>query len=372
MGDQREFRERNPVRRSGRSFARSGWVTAIVIAVLLLGFGVAWNLHQRARFHQLTAPVIPPTTSAPTPGGQEAILLSRVALLSGSEPEFVSATVLPGVGMQLLQVIAGAPDGTQQNLLAAPPVSDVARMPKNQVTSAPFHVRVSTRHLQDPRSGEDLINLAAAGDTQNQTLMDGGLATGTYTGHGDVADVKATVEVTLSGREIDLTVRAASTANQNRFVSFEWNPRFAVPPGSAAPLRLFIPSRTALQDGSPRSIAGTRFDFSAANGTEVGQEAFDVRYLALTHEFLGDATDVRMQTNPRHTVQIRGLGQSLRSLRARYDPGTHVLQLSISNMDPLADLAQRDQTLRPGQTLTWHLRLELLAPTAASAGDDGR
>lgn len=361
-----------PRERRSRAFGRSGWATAVVIALLLLSFGLVWHAHQRAKFHELTTPIIPQTTSAPTPGGQEAMLLSRVALVNDSEPEFVSATVLPGIGMQLLQAAVAVPDGPMQNLFASLPLSETTRVSPLSVNSAPFHVRVSTHHLQDKGNADDLIGLAPASKAQNQTLVDGGQASGTFQGTGAKADISATVEVTLSGRQIDLVARATNHSDQPRFVSFEWCPRFAAPDDDLNHLGLSVPSRSVLGANGEAVTDGTLNGYSTENGRAVGTSAIDLRFTRLGREILSDGTYIRLQNGDRYYMRVVGTGDTLRSVHARSDPATKSLLLNLSSMDMAADPAERDQTLRPGQTVQWRLRMEVLPVKTSQAPENTR
>ncbi|MBE7181603.1 MAG: hypothetical protein INR71_10420 [Terriglobus roseus] len=294
------------------------------------------------------------------PGGQEAILLSRVALVDDSEPEFVSTTVLPGVGMQVLQTTVAVPDQNPRDLLVSVPLSDAARMPPESISSGPFHLRVSNRSLQEKGAGEDLIGTTPASDAQNQTLVDGGQATGTFTGTGSKAGVTATIEVTLSGRQIDLVARATNKSEESRFVAFEWNPRFAAPDGDLNQLGFSVPSQdTAGATGKQRS-SGPGGQFLSATVRPVGNQPFDFTFSHLDHEFLSDGTYLQLQNGKRFLLRIIGLGDALRSVRARNDAATHSLLLNLSSLDTAPEAEQHDQTLRPGQTVQWHLRMEVL------------
>lgn len=357
-------------RERSRAFGRSGWSTAVVIAVLLLTFGVLWRAHQRARFHRLTTPIIPQTTSVPMPGGQEAMLLSRVALVNNAEPEFTSATVLPGIGMQLLQATVAVPDQATQDLLASVSLSDASRIPVTGVNSALFHLRVSPRHLQDKSTGDDLIGFVPASDTHNQTLVDGGQASGSFQGTGTKAGVSGTIEVTLSGRQIDILAQGINSTHENRFVTFEWCPRFAAPDGDLNRLGLFVPLRT--RAGAANTNGAGPADFSTGDGRPVGTVPFDLRFANLDREFLGEGGHIRLNEAGRYLLRIKGMGNALRSVHVQNDPGTHSLLLGFSSGDPSADAEDRDQMLKPGQTLQWHLRLEVMPLKTAQTPDSFR
>src|SRR5205807_3463584 len=56
------------------------------------------------------------------PGGQDAIVLTRSRMIGDSSPEFTSVTMLPGRGMNVLQITAFVPGKGEINLLASPTV----------------------------------------------------------------------------------------------------------------------------------------------------------------------------------------------------------------------------------------------------------
>ena len=263
--------------------------------------------------------------------------------------------------MQILQASVAVPDQSTQDLLVSLPVSDASRVPRESVNSGPFHLRVSTRHLQDRSTGDDLVGFASATDAQNQTLVDGGQASGTFQANAGDAGISATVEVTLSGRQIDMIARATNSSRDSRFVAFEWCPRFAAPQGDLNHLVLFVPSRvTPGANGETASTGVLAERFTADAGHPVGTQPFDLGFTRMGREFLSDGTYLRLQNGDRFYLRLIGLGDTLRSVRVQNDPATHSLLLSLSSLDPAAETEQRDQVLRPGQTMQWHLRMEVL------------
>lgn len=97
--------------RMWRAAVRSaGALTMIVVALLLLGSAFAWREHKKGHFALLRAELhrstLPRAAAAPQPGGQDAILLERPSIGGGAMPEFLSATVLPGRVMNVLQITA--------------------------------------------------------------------------------------------------------------------------------------------------------------------------------------------------------------------------------------------------------------------------
>jgi len=75
------------------------------------------------------APAPQPTTPAAIQiGGEDVVTLARKATNSGSKPEFLSVTLLPGRGMNMLQVTAAVPGKGEIPLLRSPSVQDAAKL----------------------------------------------------------------------------------------------------------------------------------------------------------------------------------------------------------------------------------------------------
>ena len=95
-----------------RGLRRSPALPIIAILLVVVGPIVAWKLHRLGRFgalkreikgdNEVQVPV------GPRPGGLDPIVLKRADTTSGT-PEFRSATLLPGLGMEVLQITAFIP-----------------------------------------------------------------------------------------------------------------------------------------------------------------------------------------------------------------------------------------------------------------------
>jgi hypothetical protein len=69
-----------------------------------------------------------PTDAQPMQiNGQPIIILKRAASSNGAKPEFLSATILPGRGMNLLQITANLPGKGEIEVLATPSLDEVAK-----------------------------------------------------------------------------------------------------------------------------------------------------------------------------------------------------------------------------------------------------
>ena len=97
---------------------------------LVIIFPLGWAAHTRGRFSliksHLRERISPPEPEPPRPGGQDALVLQRPLIEGGAMPEFVSATLLPGRGMNVLQITAYIPGKGEIPLLSAPGLAQAA------------------------------------------------------------------------------------------------------------------------------------------------------------------------------------------------------------------------------------------------------
>jgi aldose 1-epimerase len=111
---------------------RSGLLTMIVLTAALLGVAFGWRAHTQGRFAQLKSELKSKTLVTPAavvrPGGQDAVVLQRSQIAVGTAPEFLSATLLPGRGMNVLQITAYLPGKGEVQLLASPSLDEAGKM----------------------------------------------------------------------------------------------------------------------------------------------------------------------------------------------------------------------------------------------------
>jgi aldose 1-epimerase len=108
---------------------RSGMLTVLLLTLLLVGLAFGWRTHRLGQFAQLKRQLRakPKQDITVRPGGQDVIRLQRSQMVGGSGPEFLSATLLPGRGMNMLQITAYLPQKGEVNLLASPPVDEAGQ-----------------------------------------------------------------------------------------------------------------------------------------------------------------------------------------------------------------------------------------------------
>lgn len=113
-----------------KGFRRSPVLPLLVIVLVVVLPILTWKLHRLGRFGQIKREITGETQGqvkvGPRPGGIDPIVLTRNQAAGSNMPEFRSATLLPGLGMDVLQITAFIPSLGEVELLAAPSVKDVA------------------------------------------------------------------------------------------------------------------------------------------------------------------------------------------------------------------------------------------------------
>ncbi len=408
------------------AFVSSGRFTPWLIALLCLGLVIFSWQRGRGNFHRLTTAVLPsdnPSARRTGPGGEDAIRLVRKPTAVSGDPEFLSATFLPGRGMNLLQLTALVPGHGEVPLIMAPPLDEAGNMltgggpdangslgatmggaflvpwagrlaGKPSPTSGVLQTLWLGQRLTFPVSASGtflstrgLLLDRSADSTHTEVTLDGQSVEaiyhpGTFSGNWpSTGSVRITGE--LSGRALDLTVAVQNTGDTPMPVGIGWMPYFNIPSHDRATATLTVPSSTRLEadrnTGVPTgrliSVAGTALDFAGPHGAALGTTAVDDTYVHLTSGALSNA--------PVAELRDTSFGYGLRILpQSANIRGMHVVAPAdkpwvsvgpVTNYDdalgPEWDTSEGSgiTTLQPGDTLTWKVRLELFTFTAGGS-----
>jgi aldose 1-epimerase len=409
----------------GNAHLKDWMRTSIMPALLIflaLALGLAYRELGRGRLARLKAEMHAsdqaPQSTAPRPGGEEPLILSRTPLMGGTLPEFISATLLPGRGMNVLQIRASIPGMGDVDLLASPSLAQAAQamtgsgddlqgkasLDMGAAFEAPWagqmggspspgggHISSFWRgHMIDipeSGSGEDVPvaldgrMLVMSADSQNtSTLPDGAQGESVFTakdfGTNWPSETEVTIAVLLSGRTIELTVTAHNIGNTAEPIGIGWNPRFALPLDSRAQWKLRIPAEeraevTAGPDRLPSGkllpIAGTAFDFTARDGADLRKTALDDTFVGLRHDLMDVGPSVELR-DPAHNYGLRmtALTTTIRAVHvvAPADQPYISIDPRFNYDDPFGHEWSKDQdtgmvVLEPGQSAHWKVRLEL-------------
>jgi aldose 1-epimerase len=401
----------------GRHFSTQGWLTPSLVGLLCVVLLVAAYERGHGNLEKLKTRVNPqpPAEVLPTgPGGQDPIRLSRSATSIGKGIELISATFLPGRGMNVFQVTALIPGHGEVPLLVSPLLASAAGVLNGQDDDAngsasttlggavllPWAQRLSGtstntqgtlstnwngKRLSFPAenpgssmSVEGLLLSRAADTVKSDVLPDGQSViaifhAGDFSGNW-LSTIDVTVEAQLTAHDLDLTVTAQNTGQQPAPFGIGWHPYFAIPSGNRAEALLSVPSQTIMevnkQSGKPTGhmvgIAGKGDDFSKSGGTKLGVTPIGTTYTSLLSGVASGPVAELSDPSYNYRLSVIPLTPDITSMRV-ISPGDKAW-VSIgpnTNLDdpfgPEWDSPENAGmiTLAPGATLRWKVRLEI-------------
>ena len=362
---------------------------ATLLLIVALVAGVSLALRERGRGHlsrlrselKTQQPVEPPPP--PRPGGQEAIVLQRSQMAGSTMPEFLSATLLPGRGMNTLQITAFLPDKGEVELLASPTVEEAAKLlggaPQEGVGAAEgpagaqslelggaielpwagtlaagrsteknavlqtWHTHAFTLPVSSSADGAAvadaglLLGRGAAAVSSN-VMPDGGEAKASYTaGNFDgrwLSKTDVTITVLLSGRAVEIRVAARNTGAEPEPIGIGWRPRFAVLSGDRSQVLLHLPASEHIESrpisGMPSGrllpVVGTPLDFTPHDGVALRSLRLNDTFVHLRPALLdlGPMVELR-DPKSNYGLRITAMTPSIRAVRIESAPGSNVI-----------------------------------------------
>jgi galactose mutarotase-like enzyme len=406
-----------------RRWSSSGYFTPSLIGLVCVILLIAAYESGRGNYHRLREHVIPAAPEpdlATGPGGQQAIILRRSANALSGEPEFLSATFLPGRGMNLLQLTASVPGKGEVPILLAPSLADATRAltgageDANGSVSATLGAAIlapwAGRLIGSPsssastlesvwngeritfppsRPGSTLSTLGLMLDRQadnvnTDTIPDGQAVTAIYHAGSFSGAWPSMMDITvrgeLAGRTLDLTVTEQNTGQVPTPAGIGWHPVFALP-GDRADVRVTIPSitrvevdrRTNLPSGRTISTAGTNADLIRARGTRLDDVGLNDTYTDLLSGLLGDGPIAEIRDpSAGYGLRLIPLTASIKFLRVIAPAGESWISIEPDTNadDPFGrEWVNPDDngmtSLQPGDRLEWHVRLEIFSLSSA-------
>jgi galactose mutarotase-like enzyme len=395
-----------------RGFLRSPALPIVIVVALIVGPGVGYLLHEHAQLHRLRNEIQGEsqnqTPAGPRPGGADPIVLTRPKTPGSTVPEFRSATLLPGLGMSLLQITVELPRRGVVSLLAAPTVEEMAdgthtpkvgqndsrgafEVPwggtlggmlspvgtmraswKGHMLEAPAEV------LQHGVAVGGLLGMEAADSAEAQA--NGAQATATFGGSDfdghwvSKTDVK--VNVAMDAKTMVLTVRAKNAGDQPEPMGIGWHPRFVILSGNRNEVAVRVPSGDQLDIGDPvkglpsgRAIApGAKISRFQGRPAELGAEGIDANVVNLKAGQDGGISEELHDAGADFGVRLTALSTSIQAMRVTSPSGSNYVSMGAQTNydDPLGkEWETGDKTamviLQPGESMEWKVKLEIFA-----------
>ena len=356
-------------------------------------------------------------------GGKEPITLTRLQSENGALPEFTSAVILPGRGMNIFQITAYIPGRGLTALLASPTIEEAAaqlsgtgpdkngdlsfRMggafllpypnrvrgkfnPETQTITTewkghpltlPANENPNTPGLE-PVAMHGLLLDKAMTTVETNTMPDGGVATATYhagdfDGHW-LSQTDVAITIVLSGRALDCIITARNVGSQPEPMAIGWHPYFSIPSRQREQATLRIPSQTRTEvnnykevfpTGRLLSVAGTPYDFSQRGGRALDKIYLDDDYVDLKPGLLDSGPVVELRDPAaNYGLRVMALSPDIKSIQV-FSPPTKdfvAIEPQFNWADPFGKEWKGQDTgmvtLQPGKAVTWKVRLELFSP----------
>jgi len=352
-------------------------------------------------------------------GGEKIVTLTRKPV-STTKPEFTSVSVLPGRGMELLQITANFPGKGEVDVLASPDAATAKQMLDEKDTDFgdlgyrlgsaflfPYPNRIRGKLSADGKTlttewnghpltlpanniGKNpgaerhamhgLILKSRAEDvkvtkTANGEQVTGVIHGGDFGGHWfSKTDLAITIALTADG--VDATVVAKNVGADAEPVSIGWHPYFNLPSGDRTQARIHIPGSMAatvdnydnvFPTGELKPVDGTQFDLRDGNGEALEKNFFDDNWSKL--DWKNGAVTVKViDPAAKYGVAIEGLSPQIKTIQM-YAPPTQKF-VAIEHQFNFADPFGKEWkgmdtgmvTLKPGQSTKWHVRLRVFVP----------
>jgi aldose 1-epimerase len=352
-------------------------------------------------------------------GGVPALTMRRHRTGDGTKPEFLSVTMLPGRGMDVLQITADLPGRCETALLDSPSIEEATRDfggPNDQFGNQAFYMGSAflipfanrmlgdlptadgpvtvkwgktTLHLSPNSVTTDgrhyaihgmLSNEAAAAVSQHVTEDGGTVEASFHCGdfHGRwPSQTDIIIRISLTGDQALLSASTRNVGNESQPMGVGTHPYFRILGGNRAQVRVHVPGATRMlvnnytdvfPTGKVESVAGTPYDPRAPNGVALGNLAFDDQWGDLTRDSSGAATAVLIDPKVHFGVQISALSPQMRAIQV-YSPLNKnfvAIEDQFHRNDPFGPEWNGRPTgmeeLAPGESVAWKQSIRLIIP----------
>jgi galactose mutarotase-like enzyme len=352
-------------------------------------------------------------------GGQKVVTLTRKAV-STTKPEFTSVTVLPGRGMEVLQITANFPGKGNVDVLMPTSLADAKKMldvndddngdlgyrlgsaflvpypnrirgklsADGKTLTTEWHGRSVTLpannsgHLPtaERHAMHGLILKAKTESVEVENVpggqqVSGVIRAGDFGGHW-FSKTLLVITVKLTAEAVDATIEARNVGQEDEPIAIAWHPYFNLPSGDRTQARVSIPASTIAEvdgydnvfpTGKILPVAGTRFDLRGVAGVPLGTNFYDDNWNHL--DWVNKAVTVRiLDVVAKYGVSIEGLSPEIKAIQMYAPPSRPFVAIEhqYNFGDPFGkEWGKTDTgmvTLKPGQTTKWHVRLHVFVP----------
>jgi len=352
-------------------------------------------------------------------GGQKIVTLTRTAE-STTRPELTSVTVLPGRGMEVLQITANFPGKGNVDVLASPDLATAAHTldqednaigAKGYSLGAAFLVPYPNRIRGKLSADGSTITAEWEGHSVTLPANSGGALPGAerHAMHGLILKSKTddvTVKkipggeqvtgvihagdfgghwlsktdlhftITLTAEAVDVSVVAHNVGGESEPIAIAWHPYFNLPSGDRTQARVHVPATMRAEvdnydnvfpTGKLLPVEGTPYDLTAVGGRALEKQFFDDNFSHIQWKD-GAATVEVIDPAAHYGVKIEGLSPSIKAIQVYAPPAKQFV--AVEHQDNFGDPFGKEWgkvdtgmvTLKPGESTKWHVRVKVFVP----------
>lgn len=402
---------------------KSAILVSFCLAFALLSTLHAAPSHARKFATTKAGAMLTAETSSILIGGEPAVTLTRPASKDRTKPSFLQATVLPGNGMNLLQIKAYLPGKGDIDVLNAPDLAGAKELleKENDVFGnksfsmggailLPYPNRIRGKLSADGKTIETMIDgkmmslpanwkgkkpgaevhamhgLIMSAHFQDvrehngpmESTVSAFLHGGNFDGHWP-SKTDVSIRMILKSDALDVIVTAKNVGNERLPMAVSFHPYFQFPSGDRAQARLHLPAdeRVLVNNyddvfpiGKIVSVKGTPYDFTAPNGAALGPTLYmDDCFTDLKRNSAGNAVIEITDPAAHYGLRLIAMSPQIKAIQAYAPPDKDyvVVEPQFNLADPFnTKIWGKRNTgmdfLEPGQSVSWHVRLELFTP----------
>ena len=351
-----------------------------------------------------------PASNLQRVGSLEVLTLHRTRTGDGKHPQFLSVTLLPNRGMDVFQITADIPGHGETQLIASTSIEEAARRMDDPNGNAwgyvgsgmggafliPWSSRISgepspdhstitsfwqghtlslNANSNDKYAVHGLLHKTEMDDLRTTTTADGQTVTcvlhaGDFGGRWlSATDLRFTVS--LVSDAVEVKIEATNVGDQPEPMGIGWHPYFALPSHDRSRALLHVAAERyaetvpsdGLTTGVLTPVAGTQFDFRKPEGARLPAAPVNVNLSALNRSGCVARLSDPMAA---YGLCVKLLSPAMRTIQiySPKDAGFVAIEPQLNFPDPLGQEWKSMNTglvtLEPGDTVAWHVRLELL------------
>lgn len=355
-------------------------------------------------------------------GGEPVVTLRRPPLTDQSKPQFLEAVVLPGMGMNLLQLKAYWPGKGEIQVLTTMDLPDAKKFLETDndefgdnafklgaAILLPYPNRIRGKLSADgktittttaghklslpanwhgknpgaePHAMHGLILTSKFQDVKThdgpeESTVSAMLHAETFGGHW-LSDTDVTIGVTLKNSTVDIYVVARNVGKEEEPMAIGFHPYFELPSGDRKQVRLHVPADMralgnnyddVFPTGKIVPVAGTKQDFTAPEGAPLGDLFLDDCFTDLKRDPDGSATVEVTDPAAKYGLRVRALSPHIKAVQIYAPPDKNFVAVEpqFNLADPFNRRIWDDRdtgvvTIQPGKSTSWHVRIELFTP----------